>query len=160
MKPIRNYSDGQWLLLLWGFILFFLVVGIFLSTLVLIVAVLGALGAAYTTYLYLRANDFTLPFLPSARSSSADGDDDEDRDEDEDPDDDRYEDEYVYEDEYEQEAGQAQVGSQVPVVDSFERPVQQPDAHASGIRPAGPAPLDVPPPNPATAPDLSEGDTR
>jgi hypothetical protein len=54
MKPIRNYSDGQWLLLLWTFIVLFLITGLAISKLVLAVAILGALAAAYTTYLYVR----------------------------------------------------------------------------------------------------------
>jgi hypothetical protein len=54
MKPIRDYSDGQWLLLLWAFIGIFLVTGLAISKLVLVVAILAALGAAYTTFLYVR----------------------------------------------------------------------------------------------------------
>jgi hypothetical protein len=54
MKPIRDYNDGQWLLLLWAFIVVFLVTGFAISTPVLLVAILAALGAAYTTYLYVR----------------------------------------------------------------------------------------------------------
>jgi|tagenome__1003787_1003787.scaffolds.fasta_scaffold19570404_2 hypothetical protein len=55
MKPIRNYSDGQWLLLLWGLIVLFLLGGLFLgSTAVVVVAVLGGVGAGYTTYLYVQ----------------------------------------------------------------------------------------------------------
>jgi hypothetical protein len=54
MKPIRDYNDGQWLLLLWAFIVAFLIVGLALSTPVLVVALIAALGAAYTTVLYAR----------------------------------------------------------------------------------------------------------
>jgi hypothetical protein len=54
MKPIRDYSDGQWLLLLWAFIVVFLITGLAISRPVLIVAILAALAAAYTTYLYVR----------------------------------------------------------------------------------------------------------
>jgi hypothetical protein len=54
MKPIRDYSDGQWLLLLWAFIVLFLIAGLAMSTLVLVVAIVAAIGAAYTTYLYAR----------------------------------------------------------------------------------------------------------
>src|SRR4051812_23674116 len=137
MKPIRNYSDGQWLLLLWGFVLLFLVVGIFISTLVLVVAVLGALTAAYTSYLYVRANDFTLPFLPASRSTAAEQDDEYD--------DDQYDDQY--DDDYDDEYEDAEDEPGTPVVDSFERPAGQTDAHPSDTRPSGPA----------TSPDLSEG---
>ena len=56
MKPIRQYSDGQWLLLLWAFIVVFLVTGAFISKPVLVVAILAAAGAAYTTFLYVREN--------------------------------------------------------------------------------------------------------
>src|SRR3954449_4328337 len=122
MKPIRNYSDGQWLLLLWGFVLLFLLTGIFISTLVLVVSVLGALGAGYTTYLYVRSNDFTLPFLPASRSSAAEQDDE-------------YEDEYD-DDEYDDEYEDAEDEPGAPVVDSFERPAGQTDAHPSGMRPS------------------------
>jgi hypothetical protein len=54
MKPIRDYNDGQWLLLLWAFIVIFLIAGLAMSTPVLVVAILAAVGAAYTTYLYAR----------------------------------------------------------------------------------------------------------
>jgi hypothetical protein len=54
MKPIRDYNDGQWLLLLWAFIVLFLIVGLTLSTPVLVVAILAAVAASYTTYLYMR----------------------------------------------------------------------------------------------------------
>ena len=54
MKPIRDYNDGQWLLLLWAFIVVFLVTGSRSAQPVLVVAILAALAAAYTTYLYLR----------------------------------------------------------------------------------------------------------
>ncbi len=57
MKPIRAYSEGQWLLLLWGFIVFFLVAGLFLGiTALIVVALLGGAGAGYTTYLYVQAS--------------------------------------------------------------------------------------------------------
>ena len=55
MKPIRAYSDGQWLLLLWAFIVFFLIAGLFLHITALVaVALLGGAGAGYTTYLYVQ----------------------------------------------------------------------------------------------------------
>ncbi|HSP39769.1 MAG TPA: hypothetical protein VLR26_18670 [Frankiaceae bacterium] len=81
MKPIRDYSDGQWLLLLWAFIVVFLVAGVAISTPVLIVAILAALGAGYTTYLYVREqiaqrSDGTLPSegTPPSDGSTADAD--------------------------------------------------------------------------------------
>jgi hypothetical protein len=55
VKPIRAYSDGQWLLLLWGFIVLFLIAGLFLGiTALIVVALLGGAGAGYTTYLYVQ----------------------------------------------------------------------------------------------------------
>ena len=54
MKPIRNYNDGQWLLLLWAFIILFLITGLAISNLVLVVAILAAIAAGYTTFLYVR----------------------------------------------------------------------------------------------------------
>jgi hypothetical protein len=147
MKPIRNYSDGQWLLLLWGFVLMFLLVGIFISTLVLVIAVLGALGAGYTTYLYLRANNFSLPFLPASRSRAAEHDDEYEDEYDDDGDDDA-DDDYEYDDDDEDEPA-------APVVDSFERPAGTTDARQSETSQSGIRPSDPP-----TSPDLSEGDTR
>jgi hypothetical protein len=55
VKPIRAYSDGQWLLLLWAFIVLFLVAGLFLGiTALVVIALLGGAGAGYTTYLYVQ----------------------------------------------------------------------------------------------------------
>jgi hypothetical protein len=53
VKPIRNYSDGEWLLLMWTFVVLFLAAGLAISRTVLVVAVLGALAAGYTTFLYV-----------------------------------------------------------------------------------------------------------
>ena len=66
MKPIRDYNDGQWLLLLWAFIVVFLVTGFAISTPVLVVAILAALGAGYTTYLYVREQIGQRPSRPLA----------------------------------------------------------------------------------------------
>ncbi len=137
MKPIRNYSDGEWLLLLWAFVLLFLAAGLFLgSTAVTIVAVLGALGAGYTTFIYLRANDYSLPFLPARSKTSDDASIDGE-----------YDGEYEYDDEADENVSGPAPGaaSSAPVVDSFERPAM----HAEPQRPDAP-----------TSPDLSEGDTR
>lgn len=143
MKPIRNYSDGQWLLLLWAFVLLFLVTGVFLSTLVLVVAIFGAIGAVYTSFLYLRANDFALPFLPARRPGRSEADD---------GDDDGYDDGYGDEDEdddgYDAEPDAAG-STTAPVVDSFERPVDTSAAAAPEQRSDAP-----------TSPDLSQGDAR
>jgi hypothetical protein len=55
VKPIRDYSDGQWLLLLWAFIVLFLIAGLFLGiTALVVIALLGGAGAGYTTYLYVQ----------------------------------------------------------------------------------------------------------
>ena len=55
MKPIRNYSEGEWLLLLWGAIAFVLIAGLFLGVVAMIViALLAAAGAGYTTFLYVQ----------------------------------------------------------------------------------------------------------
>jgi hypothetical protein len=55
VKPFREYSDGHWLLLLWGMIVFVLLVGLFFSSAVIIVlSLLAGAGAGYTTYLYIQ----------------------------------------------------------------------------------------------------------
>jgi hypothetical protein len=54
VKPIRDYSDGQFLLLFWAFVVLFLGAAVLTSSrLVLAVTVLGALTACYTTYVYV-----------------------------------------------------------------------------------------------------------
>ena len=55
MKPIRDYTEGQWLILLWAFIAFFLLFGLFIGSFgVVVISVLGGAGAGYTTYLYVQ----------------------------------------------------------------------------------------------------------
>jgi len=55
VKAIRDYSDGQWLLFQWAVIAVVLVTGLsFSSTAMVVLALLAAVGAAYTTYLYIR----------------------------------------------------------------------------------------------------------
>jgi hypothetical protein len=62
MKPIRDYSEGQWLLLMWGFVVFFLVTGLFLgSKAVVAVSILGGAGAGYTTFLYVQQHTSPRP---------------------------------------------------------------------------------------------------
>jgi hypothetical protein len=77
VKPIRAYSDGQWLLLLWAFIVFFLIAGLFLHiTALVVVALLGGAGAGYTTYLYVQTSTGAAARPPSdnGRSDTDDGD--------------------------------------------------------------------------------------
>jgi hypothetical protein len=66
VKPIRDYSEGQWLLLLWAFIVLFLLAGIALGVLPLVViSLIAAAGAGYTTYLYVQQNVAPRPLPPS-----------------------------------------------------------------------------------------------
>jgi hypothetical protein len=59
-------------LVLWGAIAFVLLVGLFLrATPLIVVALLGAVGAAFTTYLYLRESP---PGGPRSGSPASDAD--------------------------------------------------------------------------------------
>jgi len=71
VTPFRKYTDGQWILLLWGMIAFVLVVGLLFSSSVLIVlSLLAAAGGAYTTFLYIRQ----IQSGPRSGSPSSDAD--------------------------------------------------------------------------------------
>ncbi|MFX6250533.1 hypothetical protein ABTF88_21520, partial [Acinetobacter baumannii] len=52
---VRDYSEGEWLLLLWGAIAFVLIAGLFLGVIAMVViALLAAAGAGYTPFLYVQ----------------------------------------------------------------------------------------------------------
>jgi hypothetical protein len=52
---MKNLSDGQWLLVLWGAIVAVLLLGLAMKiTTMVVLALVGGAGAGYTTYLYVR----------------------------------------------------------------------------------------------------------
>jgi hypothetical protein len=74
MKPIRSYSDGQWLVLLWAFVALFLIAGLFLGIAALVViSLLGAAGAGFTTFVYVRELTGPRGDSPASDADTTDG---------------------------------------------------------------------------------------